>query len=158
MLTARIIVACMTCMALALTVGCENAESVSSATPSIDVSTSRIATPAGQFTLKGAILEKFSDTGGSSGVLGQPISDEQVGPNGGRYTKFQSGVVYWTPRTGAHIVQGDIRAAWEDHGGPSGPLGYPTSDEIPIPGGARGEFEHGTITVIDGQPRVEIRQ
>ncbi|MGH3676872.1 MAG: LGFP repeat-containing protein [Mycobacterium sp.] len=141
-----------------LAVGCQNAEPIGSATPlSSEVSTSRIAQPAGQFTLQGAILEKFLDTGSASGPLGQPISDEQAGPNGGRYNKFQSGVVYWTAQTGAHIMQGKIRAAWEDTGGAGGPLGYPTTDEIVIAGGSRAEFQHGVITVIDGEPRVEIR-
>ncbi|HEY7053134.1 MAG TPA: esterase [Mycobacterium sp.] len=107
--------------------------------------------------LKGEILHKFNESGGSNGPLGVPISDEQPGPDGGQYTKFQSGVIYWKPETGAHIVWGGIRTAWENHGGAGGPLGYPSSDERGMPGGWQQDFEHGTIAFTDGQSRVDIR-
>ncbi|HLK92549.1 MAG TPA: hypothetical protein VKZ18_21825 [Polyangia bacterium] len=45
--------------------------------------------------------------------------------------------IYWSPSTGAHIVTGEIREAWLTHGGPAGPLGYPTDDDQPAPGGGR---------------------
>jgi hypothetical protein len=45
--------------------------------------------------------------------------------------------IYWSPATGAHLVTGEIREAWLAHGGPTGPLGYPTVDEGPAPGGGR---------------------
>jgi uncharacterized protein with LGFP repeats len=157
MLAARTTIACITTMAASVLVaGCQSTEAPSSATPFSGVSTSRIVTPAGQFVLQGEILKKFNDVSGSRGLLGMPISDELTGPNNGRYNKFQSGVIYWTAQTGAHVVRGDIRSAWDDTGGAGGPLGYPTSDETPIADGSRADFQHGSITVIAGQPQISM--
>jgi hypothetical protein len=61
-------------------------------------------------------------------------------------TPFGSSI-YWSRTTGAHIVTGEIRDAWLDHGGTAGPLGYPIADEEPGPGGGRHcRFSGGTIT------------
>jgi uncharacterized protein with LGFP repeats len=129
-----------------------------SATSMTAVSTARIPTAAGQFVLQGEILQKYNATGASGSPLGSPISDEEPGPLGGRYTKFQSGVIYWTSTTGAHIVWGAIRGAWEyENGGAGGPLGYPMSDEQAIPGGYEQDFQHGTITYTNGQLHIESR-
>jgi hypothetical protein len=55
--------------------------------------------------------------------------------------------IYWTSRTGAHVVMGDIRDLWLKLGGPRN-LGYPTSDERITPDGLGriSHFEHGDIT------------
>ncbi len=68
-------------------------------------------------------------------------------PWSGPGTFFESSIT-WSVRTGAHIVTGEIRAAWLARGGPSGPLGYPVADEQPAAGGAGRlcRFEHGEIT------------
>jgi hypothetical protein len=55
--------------------------------------------------------------------------------------------IYWTPRTCAHVVQGQIRALWLRLGGPKSKLGYPTNDETLTPDrvGRLSAFEHGEI-------------
>jgi len=55
--------------------------------------------------------------------------------------------VYWSEKTGAHIVSGEIRQFWLKQGGPSGPLGFPISDELPAPDGLGrlSGFEHGEV-------------
>lgn len=60
---------------------------------------------------------------------------------------FFTSSIYWSARTGAHIVTGEIRAAWLARGGPAGPLGYPAADEQPATGGAGRvcRFERGEI-------------
>jgi hypothetical protein len=60
---------------------------------------------------------------------------------------FFTSSIYWSRPTGAHIVTGEIRAAWLARGGPSGPLGYPLADEQPAVGGAGRicRFERGEI-------------
>jgi LGFP repeat len=60
---------------------------------------------------------------------------------------FVESSIYWSPRTGAHLVTGEIRAAWLAGGGASGPLGYPIADEEPVGDGTgrRCRFEHGEI-------------
>ncbi|MGH3969107.1 MAG: LGFP repeat-containing protein [Mycobacterium sp.] len=120
--------------------------------------TARIATASGMVLLQGAILAKYQSVGGPDGPLDLPIGDEQPAPNGGRRQIFGGGAIYWTPQTGAHIVRGAIRTCWEyEQGGAGGPLGYPTSDEQPVPGGWQSHFQHGTITYTGGQPHVEMR-
>jgi hypothetical protein len=55
--------------------------------------------------------------------------------------------IFWSERTGAHIVLGEIREAYLEQAGPAGPLGFPTSDERPdeeYPARIN-RFEHGTI-------------
>ncbi|WP_018599159.1 LGFP repeat-containing protein [Mycobacterium sp. 155] len=116
-----------------------------------------IVTPNGSFVVQGIILQKYNATGGASSPLGLPTASEAPAPNGGQFSTFNGGAIYWTPQTGAHIVWGGIRDAWERDGGAGGPLGYPTSDEETIPGGWQSQFQHGTITYTDGQAKVEAR-
>lgn len=63
------------------------------------------------------------------------------------YTDVDSSI-YWSARTGAHVVSGEIRAFWLKQGGPKGSLGFPISDEVPSPDGSGREsrFEHGEVT------------
>lgn len=116
-----------------------------------------IVTPNGEFVVQGIILQKYNATGGANSPLGAPTASEEPAPNGGRFSTFDGGAIYWTPRTGAHIVWGGIRDAWENDGGAGGRLGYPTADEKTIPGGWQSEFQHGTITYTDGAAKVEVR-
>nr|WP_228768952.1 hypothetical protein [Mycolicibacterium malmesburyense] len=116
-----------------------------------------IATPGGEFVVQGVILQKYNEAGGPESPLGMPTTSEEAAPNGGRFNTFDGGAIYWTPETGAHIVWGGIREAWEGDGGAGGQLGYPTSDEQTVPGGWQQEFQHGTVAFIDGQPQTQMR-
>jgi len=145
--------------AAVLAAGCSHAASTdaSDGNSTTTPSTIRIATPAGEFVVQGDILKKYNSLGGTTSPPGLPITDEQAGPNGGRYSRFEGGAIYWTAQTGAHIVWGAIRAAFEhENGGAGGPLGYPTTDEYTVPGGWQSQFQHGTITYTDGQPHVQV--
>lgn len=55
--------------------------------------------------------------------------------------------IYWSRKTGAHLVMGEIREFWLKEGGPKGTLGYPITDEQSTPDGLgrMSEFEHGQI-------------
>ncbi len=61
---------------------------------------------------------------------------------------FFASSIYWSAHTGAHILTGEIRAAWLARGGPTGSLGYPVADEQPAAGGSGrvGRIERGDIT------------
>jgi uncharacterized protein with LGFP repeats len=132
--------------------GCSTGQSAGDLSTAAPISTRWIAAPAGKFLLQGQILEKYVDSGASTSPLGSPISNEKPGPNGGRYTEFEGGAIYWTPQTGAHIISGAISRAWQfDNGGTEGPLGYPTGDQQNIPGGSEQHFQHGTITDVNDQ-------
>jgi hypothetical protein len=99
----------------------------------------------------GAILARFLQLGGV-GRWGFPVSDEQAvlrdGQSVGRLSEFENATFYWSPATGAFEVHGDIRKRYQDLRGPAGELGFPTSDELDIPGvaGARfNTFQNGSL-------------
>ena len=68
----------------------------------------------GAHALLGGIYGRFKAAGGAAGALGFPTTDEKATPDGvGRYVHFSGSggsSIYWTPTTGAHDVQGEIRA------------------------------------------------
>lgn len=101
----------------------------------------------GAHAVTGAIRERWRAVGAERGPLGYPTTDELVTADGtGRYNHFAgtgASSIYWSPATGAHAVYGQIRQRWEALGWELGPLGYPTSDELDVPGGRRNEFSRG---------------
>lgn len=54
--------------------------------------------------------------------------------------------VYFTPETGAHLIQGKILETWIEQGGVDSELGLPTSDEKEITNGWQSDFQKGQIT------------
>lgn len=60
---------------------------------------------------------------------------------------YQRGAVYWSERTGAHEVHGEVAARWLALGGESSFLGLPTTDEQPLIGvdGGFTHFEGGSV-------------
>ncbi|WP_410870560.1 LGFP repeat-containing protein [Nocardia sp. A7] len=113
-----------------------------------------ISTPNGDITVSGEVYKKYMAVGGATSPLGAPEEAQESGPNGGQYQDFAGGTVYWSSDSGAHIVWGDIREAWEENGGANGTLGYPTSDEKDITGGKQSDFTGGTITWVNGETTV----
>ena len=100
----------------------------------------------------GSILSRYLATGGH-GKWGYPISDELDVKKGtsvkGKMSHFERCTFYWSNRTGAFEVHGSIRAKYDLEGGPTGGLGFPTSNESNIPGesGCKyNSFQNGTIT------------
>jgi uncharacterized protein with LGFP repeats len=63
-----------------------------------------------------------------------------VGDGRGTFATFEGGNIYATPTTGAHEVRGTLRTYYLGKGGPTGSLGYPTS-ELDPPGTAGGRFQ-----------------
>ncbi|WCI09163.1 hypothetical protein PJ267_04770 [Arthrobacter sp. OVS8] len=67
----------------------------------------------------------------------------------GRYNHFsgsRGSSIYWSPATGAHAVQGAIRAKWASLGWERGRLGYPLTDEYAVPVGRESAFRGGRLT------------
>ncbi len=77
-----------------------------------------------------AILAHYTALGGASSYLGQVNGAEYAVP-GGRAQNFTGGIIYWSPGTGAQAVHGAILDHYLTVGGPSSPLGLPTTDESP---------------------------
>jgi len=98
--------------------------------------------PAGRPFGTTAIQQRYQELGGPSGSLGAPVTDELPTAGGtGAFTHFQRGSIYWSSATGAHDVLGAIREAWRALGWEQSPLGFPTTNELPTPGGT-GAFNH----------------
>jgi stage II sporulation protein D len=96
----------------------------------------------GAHSVQGAIRDTWARLGWETGPLGYPVQDEWGTPDHvGRWSRFAGGAVYWSRATGAHEVQGAIQAEWGRTGWEAGPLGYPTTDELPTPDG-KGRFNH----------------
>jgi uncharacterized protein with LGFP repeats len=101
----------------------------------------------GSHGVYGAIGAKYRSAGGVS-ILGLPLADETAaeGVAGARMGAFEGGRIYWSPTTGANIVNGGILASYLLIGGSQSELGLPVSDEFSVPGGRRSDFEHGYIS------------
>jgi uncharacterized protein with LGFP repeats len=64
--------------------------------------------------------------------------------------EYEHGVVYWSERTGAHEVHGEIAARWRSAGGEASFLGLPITDEVRLEGAGAAaagyaHFEGGSI-------------
>ena len=99
----------------------------------------------GVHAVSGATLEKFKSVGEYRWEV--PGTDTTVTPDGsGTYTHFPNGAsIYWSPRTGAHLVYGAIRGLWEQLGWEKSYLGYPVTDEFQAGNLRRSTFEHGNV-------------
>ncbi|RBY80069.1 hypothetical protein DQ239_02970 [Blastococcus sp. TF02-09] len=94
--------------------------------------------------VQGQIGEMWVRSGGHRGPLGLPNTDE-IPVRGGAVQYFQGGGAYWSPATGPHWVIGSILQRYRAMGYETGRLGYPTSDEIALPGGALSRFQGGYV-------------
>ncbi len=103
----------------------------------------------GAHSVQGAIRTKWASLGWEKG-LGYPTTDEKAAPDGvGRYNHFSGAggsSIYWSPKTGAHSVQGAIRSRWSSLGWERSRLGYPTRDEYSVSGGRASDFQRGRLT------------
>lgn len=102
----------------------------------------------GARSVHGAIRATFDELGGPASGLGLPVTHEL--PTTGRrgaFNHFQGGSILWSPATGAAMLRGAIRAAWDRHGGHNGGLGFPVVSETPTAGvyGAFTHFEGGSL-------------
>jgi uncharacterized protein with LGFP repeats len=103
----------------------------------------------GGFLIYGDIYKKWQATGGESGVMGYPITDEASAPdNVCRFNNFSGGgAIYWTAARGAFLIYGDIYKKWIALGGEGSYLGYPVTDETSAgtKGGRYNDFVGGSI-------------
>jgi hypothetical protein len=106
----------------------------------------------GVFVVYGAIYKKYKDIGKANHYLGLPTSNEGDAPKSpqgttGRFSRFERGTINWLrDKNQTFLVQGAIYEKWTSLGYSGGQLGFPTSDEYPYQGGARSDFEGGSIT------------
>ena len=118
----------------------------------------------GAFAVYGAIYRKYVSLRAEKSLLGFPVTDETVTPDGvGRFNHFEKGSIYWTPQLGAFEIHGAIRDKWSKLGWETGFLGYPVTDELTTPDriGRFNHFQGGSIywtpTLGANAVRKEIR-
>ena len=88
------------------------------------------------------IVGKYEALGGPQGILGQPTTPEGKTPDGiGCFRHFEHGSIYFSPQTGSHDIESEIRDKWAALGWEKSQLGYPTTDETKTPDGV-GRFNH----------------
>lgn len=91
------------------------------------------------------IAQKWAAEGGETGRLGEALTGILTGRNGYNGVHFVNGAIYTSPNGGVWTVLGGIFRTWNSLGADGGELGLPTSDEYPIPGGMRADFEQGSL-------------
>ncbi|MFL1596143.1 hypothetical protein NQ854_24940 [Rhodococcus ruber] len=101
---------------------------------------------AGAHPVVNHFMMKWGQHNWEAGFLGYPITDEIVLQNG-RRQDFQGGSIYWSP-VSLGAIGGAIRDKYHALGAETGPLGYPSSDEIVVNkyNGRYNNFLNGTIT------------
>ena len=95
-------------------------------------------------SVRGGVLASYRRSGGESGPLGLPTTDEET-VGSAQVQRFQSGSIYWTAAGGAHPVRGGIGGAWSAAGGLTGALGAPIGDEVDARPGRSQAFVNGTV-------------
>lgn len=94
------------------------------------------------YTATGEFAALWNSIGGSSSVIGVPVSHQQQGiPAGGSYQEFSGGAIYSSPASGTQYVTSAFRSAWRYIASERGVLGYPVTGPI---GGLRdgGSFQN----------------
>lgn len=100
----------------------------------------------GAHPIPNELFGKFAAFGWEAGPLGYPVTDPATVKNGDGWVQgFQGGAIYRKNGQDAHVIWGEIRRRWNDSGFESGPLGWPTSDEVKYDTGAYQRFENGII-------------
>ena len=94
--------------------------------------------------IPGPIFEEWGSLGWEGSDLGYPVAPP-ADANGGQVQQFQNGLIVQDPDGGTHWVEGEIAAKYGELDTVNSELGFPTSDERQIPGGAFQEFENGNI-------------
>jgi uncharacterized protein with LGFP repeats len=106
-----------------------------------------VRSSAGAFALSGALFTAYKANGWVRGPLGFPVADA-VCASGTCSQEFQKGEIVLPPSGPAYVIaSGPIGEKYLASGGPSGPLGYPTSAANPISGttGSGQNFQNGQI-------------
>lgn len=98
--------------------------------------------------LWGDVLSRYLDNGHARGYLRYPRSSMiAVGDGRGTFARFENGNIYASPGPGGHQVHGAVLSYYLANGGPTGSLGYPTTELDPstTSGPRYQRFEGGRI-------------
>ena len=95
--------------------------------------------------IHGSILNAWAASGWERSWLGLPTSNETASTKGGVFQRFERGVAYWSPATGAQFVGEPVLSAWGAYGYQTGAMGYPRSGGVVGVGGSRHQIFEGGI-------------
>ena len=95
--------------------------------------------------IRGPILTAWAAAGWERSWLGLPTSNETASTKGGVFQRFERGVAYWSPATGAQFVGEPVLSAWGAYGYQTGSMGYPRSGGVAGVGGSRHQIFEGGI-------------
>ncbi len=98
----------------------------------------------GAYAIPRDMVAHWGTQGWEGGELGYPVAEAR-GVDGGFVQEFQGGYVVRTPEGDNHWVRGLIADKYGELNTVQSTLGFPTSDEKLIRGGAFQEFENGNI-------------
>ena len=82
---------------------------------------------------------------GANGWIGPATSGVQASTRGGVFQRFERGVGYWSPATGAQFVGEPVLSAWGAYDYQTGSMGYPRSGGVVGVGGSRHQIFEGGI-------------
>ena len=82
---------------------------------------------------------------GANGWIGPATSGVQASTKGGVFQRFERGVGYWSPATGAQFVGEPVLSAWGAYDYQTGFMGYPRSGGVVGVGGSRHQIFEGGI-------------
>ncbi|MEV6771003.1 alpha/beta hydrolase-fold protein [Nocardia sp. NPDC051030] len=97
--------------------------------------------------IRGAVLDEWGKQGFERGPAGYPNSPEQRTPNkDGVVQGFEHGPMYFSAKTGAHLVQGLVLGKYAQVGFENSPYGFPIAEEGALKDlGRFSRFEGGNI-------------
>ena len=95
--------------------------------------------------IHGSILNAWAASGWERSWLGLPTSNETASTKGGVFQRFERGVAYWSPATGAQFVGEPVLSVWGAYGYQTGSMGYPRSGGVAGVGGSRHQIFEGGI-------------
>ena len=95
--------------------------------------------------IHGSILNAWAAADWERSWLGLPTSNETASTKGGVFQRFERGVAYWSPATGAQFVGEPVLSAWGAYGYQTGSMGYPRSGGVVGVGGSRHQIFEGGI-------------
>ena len=81
----------------------------------------------------------------SNGWIGTATTGVYASSKGGVFQRFERGVGYWSPATGAQFVGEPVLSAWGAYGYQTGSMGYPRSGGVAGVGGSRHQIFEGGI-------------
>ncbi|MCW2723639.1 MAG: hypothetical protein JWN35_560 [Frankiales bacterium] len=109
------------------------------------------STASGVFETLGEVSKRYVATGAEGGPLGFPVTGTRITKDGqGRVNGFQRGRISWHPGLGAHVLTGAIAQRYGALGGEDGPLGFPVTDSLAVPGGQTARFQRARISQRTG--------